>query len=812
MLPLNLKIALRALWKGRFFSFLNVAGLSIGMACFILIGLHTVDEFSFDRFHTKNERLYRVLTTQEAGFRNEPANKEAYQPMPLGPAMAAEFSDLESFSRVRNWGGFVKSPTGLFEENMSFVDADFFRMFSFEVKKGDAATALDEPQKVVLTEKMAQKLFGYTDVIGKTIELKVFETFESFTVSAVVAEPPSNSSIRYEILLAFARYAASARGKEESERWSRVSHPTYVLLRESSTLAAKTEALQRFYTRHHLEDEARARQKGWWAKEGSPFGYALQPIRQMRHDASSVAASSVSTQQIWLLFGIAGLVLLIACANFTTLSIGRSAGRTMETGVRKAIGATRRQLAAQHLLEAMLMSFCALALGFVLARIALPMLNALLDKKLSFDFRQFPELFGLLPAVAVVTGLLAGGYPALVLSGLRPLDIFRKKMQFKGANLFTKSLVTGQFVLSIGLAICMLVILRQTRFMETQNPGFEKENVVVVSAFGTEDIERTSLVFNENLEKVPEVMGISRAEMSLGGEAGQSVSGFDYKGKPTEIYEYVVDTAYVPTLGLTLLAGRNFSPGMVADTQTSVVINEAAMQALGWSIHDAVGQRLTGYNEREPTKDPVVIGVVKNYHFAALREEVKPMMLQQFSPFPRSFFLVRLAKGYPKTALQSVQSAWAAAEPNIPFNYQFLDESLDTFYKSEQRWGAVVSIAGVISMFLACLGLFGLAALAALNRTKEIGIRKVLGASIAGITGLLAKDFLKLVVIAVVIATPVAYYLMQHWLSDFAYRIDLQWWMFAAAGAAAVAIAFLTVSAQAVRAAVANPVKSLRSE
>jgi putative ABC transport system permease protein len=806
-----LKIAIRHLRRNPLFSALNIAGLPLGLACFALIGLHVVDELSFDQFHVKHERIFRVLSTRAAGFRGEPAQKEAFMPMPLGPALQAEFGDVEALVRFRPWGAFTQSPTGIYEEEgLCFVDADFFKVFSFDVLKGDATTALKETQSVVLTEKTALRLFGYTDAVGQTVLLKVFDAFEPFVVTAIVADPMSNSSLRFGMLLPFERYKASPRGAGEIDRWSRVSFQTYVLLREGSTLNKKPEQLQQFYTRHHPNDEANARQKGWWTAAESPFGYALQPLSEMRHD-TSVNITTVDAKHFWLLLGIGILVLFIACANFTTLAIGRSMGRAMEASVRKTMGASRWQVAKQHLFEAFLMSFLATSVAGGLAYVALPMFNTLIGKELVFSFNQFPALYWLFPSTALVTGLLAGAYPALVLSGFRPMDVFRKKIRLGGENYFTRSLITAQFTLSIGLAICMLVIVQQLHFLRTSDPGFQKENVVIVNAFGTENADRTILVFQQNLQKVPEVQSFSRAEMSLGAETGESVSGFEYKGKSKEIYEYVVDVDYIPTLGLTLLAGRNFETAMVADTQTSIVINEAAMHSFGWTLADVIGQKLSGYTEN-PSSDPVVIGVVKDYHFHSLHSAVQPMMLQMFSPYPRAMLFVRLQKGYPETALANIQAAWVASEAKLPFRYQFLDESIDKFYKTEQRWSQVVTIAGGLAMFLACLGLFGLAVLAAANRTKEIGIRKVLGASIAGIIGLLAKDFLKLVLIAIVIASPIAYYFMNKWLADFAYRIEIQWWMFAAAGIAALAIAFLTVGGQAVKAALANPVQSLRSE
>ncbi len=807
----HFKIALRNLRRQPLFSALNVLGLSLGLSCFALIGLHVLDELSFDLFHTNKDRIFRVLRTRVAGFRGEAAQKEAYQPMPLGPALKDEFGDIEAFSRIRNWSGFVQSPTGLYEEEVQFVDNDFLKIFSFKVLKGNKSTALDEPQEVVLTLKTAQKLFGYTDVVGQTLQLKVFEVFESFVVSAIVEDPPINSSLRFGILLPFVRYQASPYGTAELDRWSRVSFPTYVLLREGSNLHSKPEEMQKFYARHFPNDEANARQKGWWTGINSPFSYALQPLSTVRHDVS-VANTTVDPRHFWLLLGIGFLVLFIACINFTTLAIGRSAGRAMDTGVRKTMGASRGQLARQYLFEALLMSFLALFFGLLVAQLALPMFNELIGKELVFSFSLYPELFWLMPLTALLSGLLAGIYPAFILSGFRPLDVFRKTTRLGGENNFTRSLVTVQFTLSIGLAICMMVILRQLDYLQQSDPGFQKKNVVVVSIFGTDNAERTDLVFRENLQKIPEIISMSRVEMSIGAEAGHSVSGFEFNGKSTEIYEYVVDTDYISTLGLSLLVGRNFEMGMVADTQTSVVINEAAMHNFGWTLADVLGQKLSGYNEENPSRNPTVIGVVKDYHYSSLHDKVQPMMLQMFSPFPRETYLIRLKEGYPKVALEGLQAAWTSAEPQLPFRYQFLEEGIDNFYKTEQHWSRVVKIAGGLSLFLACLGLFGLAALAAVNRTKEIGIRKVLGASIIGIVGLLAKDFLKLVLIALVLASPIAYHFMNKWLANFAFHIDMKWWMFALVGAVAVVIAFLTVGFQSLRVALTNPIKSLRSE
>jgi putative ABC transport system permease protein len=805
------RLAVRNIRKQAFFSAINVVGFSLGLACFTLILLHLVDEFSFDRFHAKGNQIYRMYSQISPGFRKGSGSRSPFLPMPLGPALQNEFQDITAFTRWRTWGGFAQAPKGLFEAEMVFVDTPFFRMFTFPLLYGTAESALADPYSVVLTEKMALKMFGEQNPVGRTIELKVEKGFEKYVVSGVAANVPSNSSFQFEILLPFERYMGTDRGKTEVDRWTRISFQTFVMLRPGSGLQNDTARLQEFYVRHHPDSESKARQQGWWTGTGSPFWYGLQPLRDMRHDIS-VEGSSVDPKYSWILLGIGALVLLIACINFTTLAIGRSANRAREIGIRKMVGASRKELAFQHLGEAMLISGLALLLALFIAFGALPMFNQLIDKNLAFNFKQFPELYLLLPALAVVAGLVAGAYPALVLSGFKPIETLRSKFRMGGENWFTRSLVTGQFVLSMGLITCTFIMLRQLHFLRNNYPGFNKDNVVMIDASGTDHPVLNAERFRAAVGSMPEVDGMSISEAGLGGGAGWSTSGFDYKGRKMQIFEYVVDPQYISTLGLQLLAGRNLDYAVVADTQTSVVINEAAMRAFGWSMSDVLGQRLTGYYDDNPTRDPEVVGVVKDYHFGSFKDEIEPMVLQMFSPFPRENYFVRLRPGYPGTTLNRLEQTWASVEPRLPFRYKFLDESLNNFYKNDQRWGKVISLAGSLSLFLACLGLLGLVGLATVNRTKEIGIRKVLGATVSALSALLAKDFLKLVLAAILIATPVAWYFMNIWLQSFATRIDLKWWMFALAGLATAIIASLTVSIQTIRAALANPVQSLRNE
>ncbi len=496
---------------------------------------------------------------------------------------------------------------------------------------------------------------------------------------------------------------------------------------------------------------------------------------------------SVNPKNVWILLAIAAGVLLIAIINFTTLSIGRSARRAKEVGVRKVIGSNRASLISQFMTEAMLLSVISIGVGLVFVQLLLPFFNELSGRSLVFSLQQFPEMIGLIIGVTIVAGLLAGSYPALMLSGFKPIEVLKNKIRLGGANLFTKSLVTTQFALSSALVIATVIILNQLDFLRSQNPGFNKENVIVVDAEGT-DTRKIYPLFKDGLSQDPNIAGITAADMSLGANTGYSRAGFDYKGAAKEIYEYYVDDDYLDVLKIELITGRGFEANRQDGVNRSVVINESMVKDFGWTIEDAVGQELTGYfNEGI---QPKVIGVVKDFNFRSLEENVTPQMFHQYEDYEPYKFLVRIKAGDPSPILAKMEKQWTTIAPGFPLKYSFLDEDINRFYRAEEKYSQIVGWAGGLSIFLACLGLMGLAALAAVNRTKEIGIRKVLGANVTGIIALLSKDFIKLVVLATLIAAPISAYFMNDWLQGFAYRIEIQWWMFVMTGIFAVVVAF----------------------
>lgn len=812
MLKNHLKIAFRNLLKQKGLAFINIFGLSVGFACFCLFLLYTVHEFSFDRFHADNEQLYRMYRYTEAMNGDDPEG-DPHLPMPLGQALKADFPDVEAVVRWKEaWGeNFVKVNGKTSRVEVCHVESNVFDVFTFPLKYGNKEQALTDPKNVVLTEKIAQQLFGESNPTGKTLEIQIDDEFIPFTVAAVAENIPSNSSKQFQIMGSMDYFASTNFGKRRADNWGSSFLSVFVKLREGSGLADNAESLQQFRNKYYPNTESSLRERGYWTGEGSPVTYRLQAFTDMHTDTAVYGGDipSVNPKNVWVLLAIAAGVLLIAIINFTTLSIGRSAGRAKEVGVRKVIGSNRAALIGQFMTEAMLLSVISIGIGLAFVQFLLPFFNELSDRSLVFSFQQFPELIGLVLGVTVLAGLLAGSYPALMLSGFKPIEVLKNKIRLGGSNLFTKSLVTTQFALSSALVISTVVILSQLDFLRSQNPGFNKENVIVIDAEGT-DTKKIYPLLKNALDEESNIAGIAAADMSLGANTGYSRAGFDYKGEAKEIYEYYVDDDYLDVLKIDLVAGRGFEPDRQDGVNRSVVVNESMVKDFGWTLEEAVGQELTGYFNEDI--QPKVVGVIKDFNFRSLEEAVAPQMFHQYEDYEPYKFLVRIKAGDPAPILAKMEQEWTAIVPGFPFKYSFLDEDIHRFYRAEEKYSQIVGWAGGLSIFLACLGLMGLAALAAVNRTKEIGIRKVLGANVRGIIALLSKDFIKLVLLATLIAAPISTYLMNDWLQGFAYRIEIQWWMFAITGILAITLAFLTVGFQSLRAALANPAKSLKSE
>jgi putative ABC transport system permease protein len=799
MLKGYLKLAWRNLAKQKGLSFISLFGLSTGIACFILFLLYAVNEFNFDGFHKNADDIYLVLNGRTGP--KEAIGGSIFTEMPLGPAMKQELAGVKEDVRyVQPFETFINVDKEGRRENLGYADPAFFSMLSFKLKYGNPTTALADIHNIVLTEQTAKRLFGRSNAIGETFQVKIENVFQPVVVTGIAEDVPANSSFQFTMLASFARWALTEEGKN-SNNWGWNSYLTFVQLKPGSNLARDGQPMADLKHRQQPKLDPGA-------------GLTLEPLKAIHTNTRlfGVKVSPVDPQMIWILLLIAAGVLLIACMNFTTLAIGRSASRSREVGVRKVIGGTKRALMFQFFTESILLTLISTVAGLLLAMRLLPYFNRLAGRQLVFSITQFPQLIGLIIAMMLIAGLLAGFYPALLLSAFKAADVLKTKVKLGGSNLFTKSLVTVQFVLSAAMIISAIIILQQLHYMESKNPGFDKENVVELETYLIPDNRNVYALFRQGLAAHPEIAGSASAQNGLGEREGMSGTGYTYDGKSISCAEYNVDADYIPTLGMRMLAGRNFSPDIASDTVNNVIINEAMMNEYGWTPATSVGKPLEGYDNHGLAKAPTVIGVVMNFNYIGLQQKIAPQIFLRFPHEQPNHFFVRLRPGNPAKGLASIEAEWKKILPNYPIKYKFLDEDLDRFYQSEERLSSIIGSAGGLSIFLSCIGLLGLSVLAVSNRTKEIGIRKVLGASLSAIFQLISKGFLQLVVIAVVIASPIVWWVMNKWLQDYPYRIRIEWWVFVLTGVTITGLALLTVGYQAIRAALANPVKSLRTE
>lgn len=817
------KIALRILQKQRLFAFINVFGLSTGIACFSLLLLFAANEFSFDKFHKNAPDIYRPYVLDELSNASRPQATTDYggpTSETLGEAMKKNLPDVKNYVRMQlPWGeNLLRTNKNTSRVSLTFADPSLFSVFDFPLKYGNKASALHNLNDIVLTESKAKQIFGTDDVVGKTVQIQIGTTFQPFTVSSIAKDIPANSTIRFDVLGTFLFALPNPDRFIVGNNWHPTVRQTYVQLKPGSTLPNDPARLARFiqtYNPNFVADAknyiAYMKKAGiTWTGSGLPATFRLQPLLTIHTDTrfngyAFTDYAKIDPTIIWILMAIAVGILLIACINFTTLAIGRSAGRSKEVGVRKVIGAEKRQVIFQFLTEALVLSIASAIIGLILANLLLPWFNQLTGTDMHFSFTDYPLMDFLLVAVALIVGLLAGSYPAFVLSNFKPVEVLKNKIRIGGSNFFTKSLVTFQFVISIVLIVSTIIILQQTKYLLNKNPGFNKENIIAIDASQI-DPNKVFPLFRQEASGHPQVIGVTSAAAGLG--AGQDFLGYSDPGTGNFADINVIDPDYIKVLGMQLVAGENFEPMLPGDTSKKIIINETMMKAYGWNGQNAIGKQIKKFQGRTA----IVIGVVRNFNYRPLSQGVKSQVFEQSADKGFNHFYVRINPGNLQPALAAIQKAWSSAAPGIPMKYSFLDEDVDNYYKAEQRWTSIVGIAGGISIFLASLGLLGLATLAAINRTKEIGIRKVLGASVASIITLLSKDFIRLIIISFAIASPLAWYCMNKWLQDYATRIHISWWVFVLVGSGAVLIAFITIGFQSVKAAIANPVKSLRTE
>ncbi len=805
-----LKIAWRNLLKNKTFSIINIAGLAVGLACFLLIAMYVTDEISYDRYNTKADRIYRVNSDIRFGGTDL---KLAVCSDPMGATLKSEYPQVEQFTRIYASSGskLIKKGNEFINEGaVAHVDSTFFDVFTLPAIHGDTKTALNEPNTVVITESAAKKYFDAVDVVGSILETND-RSGTPYKVTAVIRDIPRNSHFNFDFLFSMDNVQYG---------WGNfLSHnfQTYVVLQAATDHKVFNENFNQLIDKHVLPQAKQFMQINSmddFKKTGNKLEYSLMPVTDihLRSDRVPELSANSNVQYVYIFSAVAVFILLIACVNFMNLSTARSANRAREVGIRKVLGTEKRSLVSQFLTESTLMVFLGLLLAVGLVSLSVSYFNDISGKSLSVTTLFQPGYLLLLLVLPVVVGVLAGLYPAFFLSSFKPIAVLKGKFsKTNGRNYFRNILVIFQFFTSMLLIIGTIVVFRQLNYIQNKKVGFNKDQLLVVN--GTGVLSQNAEAFRNEVARLGAVKASSFAAFLPVSNSSRNDNTFSTEAVMTEkngfnMQVWSVDYDYIPVLGMEMVKGRNFSQDYGSDS-SAIIINESTAKVMG--MDDPVGKKLYSSDGNGPNNIAyTIIGVVKNFNYESLRQNVGPLCMRLGNN--KSSAIFKVAAADVKSLISQVEAKWKAMAPGMPFSYQFLDEAFDSMYRAEQRVGKVALSFAILAIFIACLGLFGLATFMAEQRTKEIGVRKVLGASVSNIISMLSLDFAKLVLIGAVIAFPVAWYAMDRWLQDFAYRVNLVWWIFLLAAAITLLIALVTVIVQAIKAAIANPVKSLRTE
>jgi putative ABC transport system permease protein len=787
MLLYNLKIAFRNATRNLGYTIINFMGISVGLAVCLLMGLYIRNETSYDKYHEKKDRIYRIVSKTNNG------NYEGIAKIagPFGPAALQSIPEIEDYSRFLDCGELLVSNNEkkFYESAGFYADSSVFNIFSWKLLRGDQKTVLSKPQSIVVSRTFANKYFGDNNAVGQSL---MVDNTIPFTVTGVFEEIPGNSHFDFDFLLSMSSYT-----DESITNWVRSQFYTYILVKPGASIEGMIPKLDRLLASH--VDSA-------LAASSTPFLQSLTSIHLHSSLFREIEPNS-DISYVYISGTLALFIILIASLNFINLSTARAIRRSKEVGIRKTNGASRSSLVIQYMCEAMIICFASMLVAIGLAYLALPSLNTLLEKKLYFSWFTDEWLFIGLPVLVIIVGFLSGFYPAIVLSSFKPVSMFGKWSLPSSRFSLRKVLVVSQFVISIIMIIGALVSGAQLKYVQNKNLGFNKNQVINIP-FHDGETARHSDAIKDRLLKIPGVEQVSAS--------GNRPGGSDY-GIPARIIGLpddrqiemrclVVDEDFLNTYEIPVAEGRGFSHDFPSDT-AAYMINEEAARQLGLS--DPIGKMM----EMPALKRGAgpIVGVVKDFHFHSLHDKIGPL----YFIFDKQWFgqlSVRINTKLTDVTLAQLKKEWTGIEPTYPFTYTFFDEEFSEMYNAENRSSTMIRVFASLAIFIACLGLFGLTTYVISRRIKEVGVRKILGASVVNVTFLLSKDFLKLVMIAAFIAFPAGWWLMNRWLEDFAYRVNIGWQVFVIAGLAALGIALLTVSFQAIRAALANPVKSLRTE
>jgi len=792
------KTAFRNLRKHKLYSAINIFGLTVGLAACLLIGVYINHELSYDKFNVNADRIVRATMEYK---NSETVNKTATTGTKPGPEFKRTFPSIQEYARTFITHRVIKNGDKVFDEpDVLYADQPFFKMFSFPIIEGNVATALDAPDKIVVTKSMAKKYFGNDDPINKTLSIGD----KDFRVSAVCEDVPQNSQIKFDFATQFSNL-----NNVKDETWWTANWITYFLVKNKKDIQQLQQQIAAYMNTPEVRAEA--------GLKGTDYlTYHLESLTKV-HLYSSLPGfePNSSITYIYMLALIALLILIIACANYTNLATAQSAGRSGEIGMRKVMGASKRQVFFQFISESSVITFLAAALAFLLSVFLIPYFNNITGKHFTPDILMQPVPILALIIFTIAVSFFAGMYPALVLSGTQVMGVLKKGFSFTGGNnLLRKTLIVAQFGISIFLIIYTVIILQQMHFMQTKDLGYDKDHVVVLPIGG--EMMKQFETLKAAFAQIPGVEAITASyDTPENVQWGDGITAVDEKGKhEISLNAMPVDLDFTKTMQMQILAGRDFLQsdfGLMdtsnngANYQQPYIINETLAKKIGWTPHQAIGKTIEkGVSGR-------VVGVVKDFNFRSLHDPIGPMLIFLNRDLSR-VYLLRVNGNNAKQTIAALETVWKQRVPERPFNYHFLDDDYNKLYLSEQKISELFGVAAALAIVLACLGLFGLAAFTTVQRTKEIGIRRVLGANISSITFLIAKSFLELIGIAIIIAVPLSWWAGNKWLQDFAYRIPVQSYIFIAVALATALIALCTVSYHSIKTSLMNPVKSLRSE
>jgi putative ABC transport system permease protein len=798
MLKNYFNTAFRNLLHHKIYSFINIVGLSLGLACAILIMLYVNDEVSYDRFHKNVSRIYRIdkQNIKEDGS----SHYGSYTGYLQGPRFTANIPEIQSFVRFEPGQVDIEEGADVQSQSVSFVDSNFFSVFSFPLLSGDANSALTQPNSVVITEEMAKKYFGGSNAVGKIMLVNEAGEFIPHTVTAVAKDCPENSSIQFQVLLPL---KVSAADESNNGNWFNYFLTTFVVLTPHADIRLTQAKMDKIF-KSDASATVSNMQLGYVSKSIN-ISFALEPITdihpgKMVPDADEILSNRSNSMYSYIISAIALFILLIACINFINLTIARSVKRAREIGIRKVIGGTRKQLMIQFLNESFILCFIAFSFAIIIVIAVLPVFNQLSNKLLSIAYLLNAKLIIGYVVIFVFTGLLAGFYPAAVLSNYNPIQTLYSRFNLAGKNYFQKSLVVFQFALASFLIIATLTIFLQFNYLTTQSLGYDDSNLITVKKPAMTRNE--AALFKLALMKNSNIVGVAPGNSGFNNNTVKASADND-----VNVVIETIDASYLPLLKVPVAAGRNFSLEFPSDSTHSVLVNEAFVQQARWK--QPIGRQLTSYDNNQTY---TVAGVVKNYHYKPLTEKIAPQIFTMAPSHNYGMVYIKIKPGTETASLQYIANTFETLFPLNAFAYNFKDQQNAMSYKAEAKWKKILLFSTMLTVFISCLGLFGLSVLSAEKRIKEIGVRKVLGASVSSIVFILSTDFLKLILISLIISIPLVWAATNKWLQNYPYRVTLSWGLFASGGALVILVALITISFQSIKAAISNPVKSLRTE